>query len=432
MGFWDNMRNYIYGSAKKESDDGKKSSKDNNTVIETVTDEEANVRLSKERLYMNMIIKSLKAINWEEVRKKNKETDLPDTEFASMKKRVEALLKKISLENSAKLVELNVEIIDRELWYFAEHLEKTLLAGNIRTAQSYINGLGYGIAQCHEDILLTDKDNADEIIDLRIAKIDALKEICKLNEEADKCTHAISKLKNKRKKCAKEYNFQKAYLKEDKIKRPHIYDEIDRMSINSTVPISSDARDAAALLRNLKSLKTNYRTFDDLIVRYQETQNSILNTIQTLDVNAVTADVKIDMTFTQQLRVAFNKIANNMNQMDNAVVENDKAYDAIIAELDAINRNPDIIKSIISAKNDVDIIIQKDEEEERKREEGQKRFEDYQEQERKKKEEQMQAKAKKIKEMEERIKQQEANLNKEEEDENEEEDYNPNDVIPNE
>lgn len=388
-----------------------------------MTEEEVNQMLSKQRVSMNQIIRLLEKIDYVKIRKKNSQEILPDSELSSMRAQVSALIQTLQKENAAKLVKMNVEKIDRELLYFADHLEDALVNGNINTAKVCLEGLHYGIVKAHQDIRDTDADRADKIIELRIKKIEAIRDIAQMNARVDESFATIKKLKEQKNKIAEEYNASKQELNDDKIRNKHIYDKIDRLAMDGIEPLDADVRDTARRLSSLHKMRVNYDALSDKVSHYAGYIDDIQNSIRVLENKAYDADVEIDMDYNELVLKASNDIARKMDLMNDAMVESNRIFMEMEAEFERIRARTDVKEAIISDYVAVQNELEKDRIREEEKEKGQKELE-------KAKMEQVRANSAKIAEQERLEKQRQEELEslytEAEDPEEEEEDlYNP-------
>ncbi len=341
-------------------------------VQQNVPDNTVNDMLSEKRFYMNRIIQLLSKLDFVKIRRKNSEEILSDTELSTIQTQIAGLIKKISEESSAKLVSMNLEKIDKELLFFAEHLEGALMDGYIDTAKTYIRGLSYGIVQAHKDILQTDVENADKIIELRINKINAIKDVADLRSKADKYRETVEKLRTKGRDMANEYNQSKQELKEDRIVNKHIYDKIDRLAQDGIEPLDSDVRETARRLRAINMLRVNFGMLQDQIVKYCSQIDGILGSIGILETKEIDADVDTNVDYNEVTRKAYEEISRKMELLDDAMVESDKLFTEMEADLDRIRARADVKETIINSSVAMKEALEREERREKEREQGMK------------------------------------------------------------
>lgn len=324
-----------------------------------ITNTEAKMKVSQTRSRMVELESAMKSIKFEDIRRKVPEDKISTADFARYQRNFDIMLRKLSMQSSTELVQMNTDTIDEKMLYFVEHFDKALREGNKNTADTFMKGLQYGIVRGHEEIKSTDAGKANEIMFNRSSRLDQYRTI------ADLCMHIDSLEKDKRLKQA-DYNAHLANfeeLKEDLEKEialnPHVVERIDKVGENHISPVDAEAYILASKMGQVTSLHKQLVEIKQNIAILENNINSTNDSINMAKSSLMDSDNKID---------------------DLTIEELDKLFEKLTDGMDQIFSDPKMIDSIIKKKMDYDLMVEQHKQEIKQREEGMKNYQEQQKQ----------------------------------------------------
>lgn len=345
-----------------------------------ITNTEAKMKVSQTRSRMVELESAMKSIKFEDIRRKVPEDKISTADFARYQRNFDIMLRKLSMQSSTELVQMNTDTIDEKMLYFVEHFDKALREGNKNTADTFMKGLQYGIVRGHEEIKSTDAGKANEIMFNRSSRLDQYRTI------ADLCMHIDSLEKDKRLKQA-DYNAHLANFEEIKkdlekeiALNPHVVERIDKVGENHISPVDAEAYILASKMGQVTSLHKQLVEIKQNIAILENNINSTNDSINMAKSSLMDSDNKIDDLTIEELDKYNREHLKRMKQLTEESERLDELFEKLTDGMDQIFSDPKMIDSIIKKKMDYDLMVEQHKQEIKQREEGMKNYQEQQKQ----------------------------------------------------
>ena len=320
--------------------------------------------LDATRQNMIKIKDALDQVNVAEIRKNVPEDVVSDAELSAFDRDIKMIKAVIAKQTASQLVLAESEDLDKELLYFAEHIQEEMMDAHLDAANTYISAVKFGIAKGHEPIKESDMQDKDEIISRRLDIVKHYKLISDLHRKIALNRDSITGLNNKLEKLQREYTDAKLEAKDQKDLREDLYSKIVRMSAEEVTHATPEIQEFAAYFSRVTELKgqiTAVKTsISNMKSNIQAQQRSISNTENALlSLNSITSERE-----REELERINSQYIDNMRKLQDEIFAFDEQFKELDASIEAINSDPRIAEKMVDTVIGFQDILRQDQEEE--------------------------------------------------------------------
>lgn len=342
-----------------------------------VVKEDPKKQMDATRQNMMKICDALDSISVQRIRSSVSEEKLPNAELSGFDRDIKVVKAVISKQTSSQLMLAESDSIDKELFFFAEHIENEMCEGHFLVAETYMKAIKFGITKGHEPIKESDMENKDEILNQRLEIVKHYRLIADLNRKIAAYQDNMGKLNEKLAKLQQDYSEAKKIAKEESIIHKDKYEKIMRMSPAEVQQSSPDLQDYAAVFSKVNELKSQINgvktSISGMNANVQEMKRAIGNTENALlSINSITTEKE-----REEIERISQQYVDNMKKLHDQVFEFEDLFSELDASIDAIHSDPRIIRKMLRDVTTYRDIIRQDEIEQKSEEEGMKAYEEY-------------------------------------------------------
>ena len=357
---------FLFGKQKKEA-----------APEPEIVREDPKKQMDATRQNMMKICDALDSISVQRIRASVSEETLPNAQLSEFDRDIKIVKAVISKQTSSQLMLAESDPIDKELFFFAEHIENEMCEGHFLVAETYMKAIKFGISKGHEAIKESDMENKEEILNQRLEIIKHYRLIADLNRKIAAYQDNMNKLAEKLTGLQKDYSEAKRIAKEESIVHKDKYEKIMRMSPAEVQQSSPELQNYAAVFSKVNELKSQINgvktSISGMNSNVQEMQRAISNTENALlSINSITTEKELE-----EIERVNQQYIQNMKNLQDQVFEFEDVFSELDASIDAINSDPRIIRKMLKDVTTYRDNLRQDEIEQKAEEEGMKAYEEY-------------------------------------------------------